>query len=531
MKFDSDIFVSYAHIDDQALVEGQKGWIANLHRALEIRLAQLLGKQPKIWRDPKLQGNDVFSDKLIDRLGRVGLLVSVLSPRYVNSDWCTRELREFYRVSESAGGIRVGDKIRVFKVVKTQIPLERHPGELQEVLGYDFFIVDPETGRARELSQGSGPEDSRRYWARLDDLAHDITEALTLLERQNGALPPAGVSSGASNSASADPADSSSAGSNSAGSNSTDSASTASGEEAVVVYLAETSFDLKNERDVIKRELLGHGYKVLPDRPLPLIAPEAEELIKGALERCKLSVHLVGRNYGIVPEGAAQSLVVLQNEYAIAFDGGDFTRLIWMPPNLTTDDERQRGFIDSLHNDPRIQDGADVLQASLEDFKTAIHKKLEPPEAAADDGHDLLDEVNLGDDLVRIYLICDQRDLDYTLPLEDYLYDQGFEVVVPVFDGDEAQLRKDHEENLVICDAIIFYYGSGNELWLRRKLREMQKSAAFGRTKPLRAKAIYVAQPETPQKRRIRTREALVIPQQKDFESLALAPFLEQLRS
>ena len=63
MEFENDVFVSYAHIDDQALVEGQKGWIANLHRALEIRLAQLLGKQPKIWRDLKLSGNDVFSEE------------------------------------------------------------------------------------------------------------------------------------------------------------------------------------------------------------------------------------------------------------------------------------------------------------------------------------------------------------------------------------------------------------------------------------------------------------------------------------
>ncbi|MEM7585652.1 MAG: DUF4062 domain-containing protein [Acidobacteriota bacterium] len=502
VEFDSDIFVSYAHIDDQALIEGQKGWISNLHRALEIRLAQLLGKQPRIWRDPKLQGNDIFADKLVDRLGRVGLLVSVLSPRYVNSDWCTRELREFIRISEAGSGMRIGDKIRVFKVVKTQIPFDHHPDELQEVLGYDFFVVDAETGRARELSQSSGPEDSRQYWARLDDLAHDITEALTLLEQQG----PGGQNGGHGLPASA-------------------------GEAPVTVFLAETSFDLKNERDAVKRELLGHGYRVLPDKPLPLIAPEAEQRVKEDLARCELSVHLVGHNYGIVPEGATESLVVLQNEYAIECSSSELSRLIWMPPGLTTEDERQQQFIESLHNDSRIQEGADILETTLEDFKTAIHLKLEPPEEEEADDPDALDDFDLGDDLTRIYLICDQRDLDHTLPLEDYLYDQGYEVVVPVFDGDEAQVRKDHEENLVICDAIVFYYGAGNELWLRRKLREMQKSAALGRSKPLRAKAIYVAPPATPQKRRIRTREAIVISQQQDFEASSLTPFLDQLRA
>lgn len=62
MKFENDIFISYAHIDDQPLVEGKKGWVSNFHRALEIRLAQLLGRRSRIWRDPKLQGNDVFAD-------------------------------------------------------------------------------------------------------------------------------------------------------------------------------------------------------------------------------------------------------------------------------------------------------------------------------------------------------------------------------------------------------------------------------------------------------------------------------------
>src|SRR5438093_7350401 len=94
-KFENDLFVSYAHIDDQVIAEGQTGWIATLHRALEVRLGQLLGHEPKIWRDPKLQGNDVFADKLVERLPSVAALISILSPRYVKSEWCLRELSEF----------------------------------------------------------------------------------------------------------------------------------------------------------------------------------------------------------------------------------------------------------------------------------------------------------------------------------------------------------------------------------------------------------------------------------------------------
>src|SRR5436190_23035067 len=127
MEFANDVFVSYAHIDDQTLAEGQPGWISTLHRALEVRLEQLLGKEARIWRDPKLQGNDIFADRLVDRFPGVGVLVSALSPRYVKSEWCQRELNEFLKASAATGDARVADKLRVFKVVKTPIPPELQP--------------------------------------------------------------------------------------------------------------------------------------------------------------------------------------------------------------------------------------------------------------------------------------------------------------------------------------------------------------------------------------------------------------------
>ena len=94
MNFEGDVFISSAHLDNIGLVEGHKGWVANLHRALEIRVAQLMGKQSRIWWDPKLRGNDVFAETLIDRLRRVAALVSVVSPRYVKSEWGRKELAD-----------------------------------------------------------------------------------------------------------------------------------------------------------------------------------------------------------------------------------------------------------------------------------------------------------------------------------------------------------------------------------------------------------------------------------------------------
>ena len=56
------------------------------------RSRNFLARKIAIWRDPKLHGNDMFADTLIDRLKKVALLVSVLSPRYLKSEWTRREL-------------------------------------------------------------------------------------------------------------------------------------------------------------------------------------------------------------------------------------------------------------------------------------------------------------------------------------------------------------------------------------------------------------------------------------------------------
>lgn len=105
MAFDYDVFISYTHIDNKPLGASQQGWIAMLHEALDTRLGQLLGENPRIWRDKKLGGNDRFDQEIIDQLVHAAVLVSVLSPRYLKSEWCSRELSTFCkRAREGDGG-------------------------------------------------------------------------------------------------------------------------------------------------------------------------------------------------------------------------------------------------------------------------------------------------------------------------------------------------------------------------------------------------------------------------------------------
>ena len=51
MKFAKQIFISYAHIDNQPLSPEQQGWITRFHNTLQGFLNTRLGWDAAIWRD------------------------------------------------------------------------------------------------------------------------------------------------------------------------------------------------------------------------------------------------------------------------------------------------------------------------------------------------------------------------------------------------------------------------------------------------------------------------------------------------
>jgi len=348
----SDVFISYAHLDNRPLSEGQKGWIEDFHRVLDVRLAQWLGEGgTKIWRDPKLSGNDVFDETILRELLQAKVLVSVVSPRYVKSDWCKRELKTFCETAQQNGDLFVKNKSRVFKVVKLPPPPEEAhfpppAAELfQRVLGYEFFIVDPASGRPRELAEIFGEDMRRAYYARIDDLAYDINQLLRELLRPGAPAQDA-------------PA-------------------------AKAVYLADTGADLKEQRDTIKRELLTRGYQVLPEQALPTSAAELETRVRADLEQCQFSIHLIGASAGWTPEGASRSVVEWLNALAAERSAGtDFARLIWLPKGLAPRDPRQAEFVSRLLQDAALQQGAEVLETTVEELKTIMLDQLTRPQKA-----------------------------------------------------------------------------------------------------------------------------------------------------
>ncbi|MBT9333227.1 toll/interleukin-1 receptor domain-containing protein [Paracidobacterium acidisoli] len=483
-QFDDDVFISYAWKDDEPVIEGEKGWVTHFHRDLRSRLAQWLGAEAKIWRDEhEIKGNDPFADKIKSQLPRTAVLISVISPLYFHSEWCRAEFDAFLASANEDTTLPVPVLKRLFKVVKTPVEGRIQPPEMQAVTGYEFYELDGKT--AYEYNREFGEKWRYKYADELNRVAYDLAEFLRSLSGVRQAEP------------------------------------------LGTIYLAETTSDLRAAREEVKRDLIHRGYAVLPDRPLAQDGANFRDQVRESLSKCSLSIHLVGERYGIVPEGETQSLTELQADLAAErceIEG--FRRVLWMPMDLKTGDARQQALINHLENDSDAQKKTDVLKTRLEDLKSLVEdvfqrKAVTPPVVKP--------PVRRGP--LRIYIIADQQDLEQGLvaPLEDYLFNQGYEVICSLAGPDEKQTREDHVENLRLCDASIIFYGTAGEFWLRAKLNDFRK-VLDARVEPVLSRCIYIAAPETDQKRRLQTREALLVRNFHEFSGDALQPFLEQLR-
>ncbi|HEX3085712.1 MAG TPA: TIR domain-containing protein, partial [Pyrinomonadaceae bacterium] len=410
MPFTDDIFISYAHIDDRPL-DDVKGWVTTLHERLNDRLAMLVGSELKIWWDQREQANQYLIGMIGDRVSNTRLLVSIVTPRYVNSDWCRAEVAEFCRRADQTGGIASADQPRVFKVIKTPINPEHDMDELRELLSFDFFEIDA-NGSPREFRQEVGANKDLKYWARFEDLAQAIKRAIESAQPKR------------------------------------EQTATEDLPLAKKVYLAQTTVDLRDERDRIKRELLQRGFFVLPDHDLPIdTAADFEHAVDEQINRCVLSVHLIGESYGAIPDGEEErSVIRWQSEIAAAQAQKDpkFVRLIWMPPGLPAKPGRHAKLLEDLRTN--LSAGSELLETPIEDLKTRILEKLAPATApapvAASSGET---------DVTRVYLIHDNRDTDDVRPVDDFLYNEGFEVIRSINEGDQSQIAQYHRDNLCTC--------------------------------------------------------------------------------
>src|SRR5215813_2329285 len=143
--YENDIFISYAHNDNRS-VFGFK-WVDWFHENLENLLIGKLGETSVIWRDPRMDQTDLVGGLLDSRINTSALMLVVVSPSYLKSEWCGWERKTFVENAARHGGLQVANKSRIIKVVKTHDEHTVLPEELQETLGSEFLRHEQAAGR------------------------------------------------------------------------------------------------------------------------------------------------------------------------------------------------------------------------------------------------------------------------------------------------------------------------------------------------------------------------------------------------
>lgn len=265
------------------------------------------------------------------------------------------------------------------------------------------------------------------------------------------------------------------------------------------IYLSECSDDQYDNRQKLKRELLWHNYKILPDKNLPKRNNDYQNAVRECLNSVDLAIHIIGDEYGQVLKQDGQSIVEIQNKIAAVYsitaqkEGKDFSRIIWIPQDLNLTDEKQRLKIEYLKRDDDVQIGAEIIQAPIEKIKSIIKNKLNPVEKKYQPNFDK--KYAYGRQKNKIYIVHQFDDKNDFQEITRFFEQQNFDVLPSFFDVEQINPVAFHKYNLIKADYVLIYF-THNEIWLKSKLQEIKKIPGYGKRRDFIEKIILSIVPE-----------------------------------
>lgn len=293
--FDHDAFVSYAHTK---LDFWSKEFVTQLQRLVSIALGPEAEENLHFWIDDETEGNVPLSEGLKQKVDRSAILIVLLTHRYLNSEWCQRELAWFeHTIKKKTQDL----KQPVFIVHLQKIERTSLPPILRELPGYDFvgdgrlnlpkgYSLCEEKPRGEDYSQAA-----TKTAVAIVDLIKSMKarEKAVVKETGKSALPsdepPTGSSIGPSRDLSVF--------------------------QKRPLYLAAVPEECVGLRRKLVT-LLADTFDIVPfDNPLdPLVVRKNADIWA---RRAKIFVQVIGNSSGVWPDGnSSPGLVVFQNRVA-----------------------------------------------------------------------------------------------------------------------------------------------------------------------------------------------------------------------
>ena len=330
-----DLFISYSHVDDQGGRDADKpGWVTELSRLLRKELDTKLGKVGAcdIWMDHRLATGAVLDASLDDKVRASAAMLIVLSPGYLISSWCQREMELFL---EQDAKRRAGSTSRVFVIETDRV---ERPEALEMVLTIPFWAANPDnveiTSRLGYPRPNEDDPDHKPFFNRLNSLIHAVATELKRLKSAGRRQPGKPEHAGAGK---------------------------------ATIYLARGTDDVDDQYQEVRDYLLQQGFRVVPQGDYPQEEARYAEAASKDLIESALFVQLLGSLPGRRLAGSERRHVGVQYELA-AKAGRPILR--WRSRTLLPEK------VENPEQAARLAEH-DVLALELEEFKAMIVRRID----------------------------------------------------------------------------------------------------------------------------------------------------------
>jgi hypothetical protein len=436
-----DVFVSYAHVDDNPIYPAQRGWVSVLVDNLGRYLAKKLGRAEAFsnWYDKsQLKGHHAIQNHIPDQAKRSALFLAVLSPGYVASEFCLRELQAF---AETHGG-ELAERIYVVELE----PLEDRvvPDLFRDIRKYRFYKLD-DMQVPRTFAMPEPRTDEREYYQKIEDVARDIASKLAA-ER------------------------------------------TVVKKSGPAVFLADVTDDLEPKRDEIRRYLDQANVGILPMSSYRLMREEFERSAAADLGNSAVFVQLLGQAAGKRPPDVPDGFNWLQFDLARR---ANLPILQWRNPELDLSNVE-------LPLQRKLLELDTVRAMPFEDFKKSIveiFKKATAPPPPSPQPPTLAGGLDASSSM--IFINADPVDKASADAIKDSLGDRfGWSMPLSLYDSQARpeELQEDMESNLINSEGMFIVYGAARPAWVTSQI-QLYRKLAPKRQSSLRLLAVVQAPP------------------------------------
>ncbi|NLR90658.1 MULTISPECIES: hypothetical protein [Flammeovirga] len=257
-----------------------------------------------------------------------------------------------------------------------------------------------------------------------------------------------------------------------------------------MIFLGDTSDDLRMERLLLKRDLKAFGFDSLPKKDYTSDTERISLEQWQDLERSEIAIHLAGGREGIASDNEVYSIQEWQekvSETYIKQKEGSLKKLVWLPPTIRFTSDKRKFYVEKLLKNIDEHELTLTFKTDLEKFKSILHNELSANEQ--ENSISDVDEVYKK----KVYVMSDIMDSDKVNGLVTKLDAMGFGVLT-LAQGQGAKLmRRQHQRHLQLCNSTIVYVDQAPTEWIMAKLQDNLRASGLGRKEPLNIKAIVVS--------------------------------------